>query len=232
MPSQTRKHTKVVDTQINEGAARVLEIGPNMTPQAHLLWLPPSEIEYFDLPSQRDLYEGEREMPELYQDLYKDCLDIYKGKKVYYGDALDAGSYVQGKYDVVFASHILEHIPWHLTNVAIEEWVGLLNPGGALHIIVPSLEWCAEEALKDNPSKALLPVLCGGQAQEGDAHLCMFTMRYLRARMEKAGLHVMHAVSGERDIHIGDGETVPSDQHYAVGLYLPEGTPLPPLEKE
>ena len=156
----------------------------------------------------------------------------YKGKKVYYGDAMDADSYVKGKFDVVFASHVLEHMPWHATDSVLASWVRILNPGGALHVMVPSLEWCAEEILSDNPSKALLPVLFGGQFQTGDDHLTGFTMRYLRARMEKAGLHVYRAVSGAKEIHVGEGEQVESDQHYAIGLYLPEETDLPPLEKE
>lgn len=230
MPS--RRRTKVVSTEIVEGSARVLEIGGNLTPQAHLLWEPPSTIEYMDLPSERELYEGTKEMPELYSDMYAEVKAFYKDKKVYYGDAMDVDSYVKGKFDVVFASHVLEHMPWHATDVVLASWVRILNPGGAVHIMVPSLEWCAEEILSDNPSKALLPVLFGGQFQAGDDHLTGFTMRYLRARMEKAGLSVYRAVSGTKEIHIGEGEVAETDQHYAIGLYLPEGTELPPLEKE
>ena len=40
-------------------------------------------------------------------------------------------------YDLIYASHILEHIPWYKTEDALREWVRVLKPGGTLEIWVP-----------------------------------------------------------------------------------------------
>lgn len=231
-PKTSGKTTKVIEVEHIEGAAAVLELGAYMNPQAYQLWLPPSKVEYFDLYEMEGFYDGTQKAdhPD-YDKLYKEMAEFYAGKKIHYGDASRLDEYVDDKYDVIFASHILEHFPWYDTDGVLASWVACLKPGGALHVLVPSLEWVAEETLKNKPSRALLPHLHGGISGPGDAHLCSFTMRYLRARMEKAGLAIMHAVSGPRPIR-AMGEDEESDQHYCVGMYLPEGTELPPLQKE
>ena len=45
-----------------------------------------------------------------------------------------------GTFDTVYASHILEHIPWYQTQKALTEWKRLLKPGGTLEIWVPDGE--------------------------------------------------------------------------------------------
>lgn len=43
-----------------------------------------------------------------------------------------------GTFQVVYASHILEHIPWYHTDKVLSEWVRILAPGGRLEIWVPN----------------------------------------------------------------------------------------------
>ena len=50
-------------------------------------------------------------------------------------------------FDVVFASHILEHIPWHRSAETLREWVRILAPGGTLEIWVPDGELICEAIL-------------------------------------------------------------------------------------
>jgi SAM-dependent methyltransferase len=40
-------------------------------------------------------------------------------------------------FEVIYASHILEHIPWYKTEKVLVEWVRVLAPGGRLEIWVP-----------------------------------------------------------------------------------------------
>jgi len=42
-----------------------------------------------------------------------------------------------GTFEVVYASHILEHIPWYQTQDVLAEWVRIVAPGGRLEIWVP-----------------------------------------------------------------------------------------------
>jgi hypothetical protein len=234
MPKTNPKmSTKKIEIEHNYGQAKVLELGAYGHPQAHLLWEPPSTIEYVDLPDNRDFYEGTLKYSkgDPLAGVYAGGKEFYKDKKVHYGNASRLDEFIEEKYDVIFASHILEHFAWWDIHLVLQSWVNCLDHGGALHVIVPSLEWCAEEILKGSPSKGLLPLLHGGQTGPGDVHLCMFTMRYLRARLEAVGLTVMQAMSGQRNIQAGE-EEVPTDQHYVVALYLTDEDELPPLMKE
>src|SRR5690242_15221442 len=43
----------------------------------------------------------------------------------------------------VYASHVLEHIPWPHAVSAITEWARVLRPGGTIKISVPDMELLA-----------------------------------------------------------------------------------------
>jgi len=45
--------------------------------------------------------------------------------------------FMDNTFDVVYASHVLEHIPWFQTHQVLIEWQRILKPGGALEIWVP-----------------------------------------------------------------------------------------------
>jgi hypothetical protein len=82
---------------------------------------------------------------------------------------------------------------------------------------VPSLEWCAQQILSDNPSPGLLPLLYAGQVNEWDLHLAGFTMRKLRRDFEAVGLKVNRARSGPLTMLAGGMEVV-VEQHYVSGV--------------
>lgn len=44
-------------------------------------------------------------------------------------------------FDLVFASHVLEHVPWYRTDSAISEAFRILKPGGELEIYVPDFSY-------------------------------------------------------------------------------------------
>lgn len=37
-------------------------------------------------------------------------------------------------FDLVYASHIIEHLPWYHTDAALKEWARVLKPGGQLDV--------------------------------------------------------------------------------------------------
>ena len=41
-------------------------------------------------------------------------------------------------FKVVYASHIIEHIPWYQVDAALHEWVRALKPGGLLQVWTPN----------------------------------------------------------------------------------------------
>jgi predicted SAM-dependent methyltransferase len=50
----------------------------------------------------------------------------------------------ENTYDLVFASHVLEHIPWYRTDAALREVHRVLKPGGHLQVFVPDFKWILE----------------------------------------------------------------------------------------
>jgi trans-aconitate methyltransferase len=194
---------------------RLLEIGPGFRPQAHANW-PEAEIYYLCSPNWKADYEA---MPANLRRWY----DKFEGR-IFQGDAKNLVYAVDGeKFDIVFASHVLEHFPWFATEEVLKTWVNTLLPGGELHIVVPSLEWVADQVImQEQPSKALLPHLFGGLIDEYDVHVTAFTMRYLRAKIEKVGLNCIKAITTNYPIVAG-GEVLTSEQHYAVGKLPIEG---------
>jgi predicted SAM-dependent methyltransferase len=168
----------------------VLEIGANIKPQAKYVW-ENATIETMDADAAQN--------------------------PTYVNDARKMPEHLYGKFDAVFASHVLEHIPYWEAHAALIEWGKVIKPGGELHIVVPSLEWAAEQILSEKPSKAIMPHLFAGLTTAWDVHLSGYTMRNLRSYMEIAGYRVIRARSGPYTLLV---DKVPheAEQHYVAGI--------------
>lgn len=67
-----------------------------------------------------------------------ETLDIVGGPNVdYIYDASQPLPFDDGTFDLIYASHILEHIPWYKTEDTLREWARILKAGGALEVWVP-----------------------------------------------------------------------------------------------
>ena len=177
---------KTIETPVK---LRVLEIGAGPKPQAKKL-LPDTFIETMDIDPQY--------------------------KPTYLHDAATIPQELYGKFDLVFASHVLEHFPWYETHNVLVEWRKALRVGGELHVLVPSLEWAAEQILSGHPSKAINGHLYAGSQTQWDVHKAGFTLPILRAHFEHARLAVAMAESGPYPIAIM-GEVMRAEQHYIIG---------------
>jgi predicted SAM-dependent methyltransferase len=52
-------------------------------------------------------------------------------------DASKKMPFTDNTFDVIYASHILEHISWYRTKDVLSEWIRILKPGGELELWVP-----------------------------------------------------------------------------------------------
>lgn len=177
----------------------VLEIGANIRPQAHLIFTE-AKIVTLDID------------PNLKPDIVADAGNMPKE--------------LHGRFDGVFASHVLEHFSYWRELEVLKGWVNCLKDGGELHIVVPSAEWAAREVLSEKPSPALHGHMLAGQVNEWDVHLNIFTMRKLRVLFERAGLTVFRARTGEYSLQF-NGKEYKAEQHYMAGM---KG--IPALKKE
>jgi SAM-dependent methyltransferase len=130
-------------------------------------------------------------------------------------DAVDRLPFEDGTFELVFASHILEHIPWYQSELALAEWARVLAPGGVLEVRVPNglkiakAFVAAEEGglgkaqYKDdgwwrlNEGKDPCRWAAGRTFTYGDGkgelnhpnwHRALFSPRYLQLLLKKAGL--------------------------------------------
>lgn len=131
----------------------------------------------------------------------------------YVVDASGKLPFPQGTFRVIYASHVLEHIPWYQVRKTLDEWVRVLAPGGALEVWVPNgLEICrvfvdSETTGRDathldgwyrfNPDRDQCTWAAGRIFTYGDGtgdpadpnwHRGLFSPRYLKKLMEEAGL--------------------------------------------
>lgn len=150
-----------------------------------------------------------------------ETLNIVGGKKVdYVWDAAMKLPFQDNTFDLIYASHILEHIPWYQTEAVLSEWVRILEPCGRLEIWVPDgLKIC--KALVDyelngenyiekdgwylyNPERDPYKWAAGRLFTYGDGtggvrspnwHRSIFTERYLIVLFEKVGLKNIRKLS-------------------------------------
>ncbi len=115
-------------------------------------------------------------------------------------------------FDVVYASHVLEHIPWYMLEDTIKEWSRILKPNGVLEIWVPdglkiAQAFCDAEYGKNqdftmdgwyrfNEEKDPAKWFSGRMFSYGDGkgnrghfnfHLSAFSERYLKKLLVDAG---------------------------------------------
>ncbi|MBK8285344.1 MAG: methyltransferase domain-containing protein [Ahniella sp.] len=56
------------------------------------------------------------------------------------GNGRDLGRFSDESFDLIYASHVLEHFDWrHELPPVLKEWRRVLKPGGELHVSVPDL---------------------------------------------------------------------------------------------
>lgn len=67
-----------------------------------------------------------------------ETVNIEGGPRVdYVADVIKPLPFEDGSFDIVYASHILEHLPWYLCQSTLRDWSRILKPGGQLEVWVP-----------------------------------------------------------------------------------------------
>lgn len=108
--------------------------------------------------------------------------------------------YPDNHFSEVYASHVLEHVPWHQTNYALTEALRVLKPGGLAEFWVPDLEYmldaynsrqCGDKWRRFNPEghpmKWFLGRLFTYGPGEDNYHRAAFDEIWLAECMETAG---------------------------------------------
>jgi predicted SAM-dependent methyltransferase len=85
-------------------------------------------------------------------------------------------------FDLVFSSHVLEHFDRRECGDVLPEWLRVLKPGGKFQLVLPTLDWAAEQLLKPAYNyNDVWNVLYGAQSSPYDFHKNGFTTQSLGA---------------------------------------------------
>jgi SAM-dependent methyltransferase len=78
-----------------------------------------------------------------------ETLNIIGGLNIdYVFNAAKTLPFEDNTFDLIYASHILEHIPWYKTEEVLKDWVRILKPGGEIEVWVPDGLKICETLLK------------------------------------------------------------------------------------
>ena len=108
-------------------------------------------------------------------------------------------------FDLVRASHVLEHFGRNETFLTLKEWLRVLKLGGCLTVIVPDLTWAAERIVNKfrqlpntlDDESSVLSVLYGDQTHDENYHKMGFVPCTLRREFELLGLkNILQSIDG------------------------------------
>lgn len=78
-------------------------------------------------------------------------------------------------FDMVFSSHVLEHLGRNEYLNVLKEWLRLLKKDGELFLILPNIEWAIRESQSKKPKlNDMLNVFYGAQSNDYDYHYNAF----------------------------------------------------------
>lgn len=173
-----------------------------------------------------------------------ETLNVVGGYQVdYIGDAVKKLNFPPNTFDTIYASHIVEHIPWFAVPRVLKRWVEALKPGGDLEIWLPDglkiakafVEaetqgsqsfkeegWWVENDDHDPCVWANGRVFSYGDGSDDNIghynwHHSLYSERYLRKLFEKAGLE---------EVRVMDRSEVRGHDHGWINLGVTGKKPL------
>lgn len=103
--------------------------------------------------------------------------------------------------DLIFSSHVFEHIGRNEIYNTLREWRRILKVDGIMIIIVPDLEVAAIELLSGTTIPATWDILYGAQNYTENFHKSGYTKTALMALVEKYGFRIKSIECRNREIH-------------------------------
>ena len=103
-----------------------------------------------------------------------------------YANAL-AIPYPEKTFDIVYASHVLEHMNRHTILAALTHWKFLLKDGGTLRLSVPDFKAICEYYTLSGDVQKVLGLLYGGQRISLDTHKIAFDQIFLTKCLKTVG---------------------------------------------
>lgn len=105
----------------------------------------------------------------------------------YLSDITDLSMFPSNAVDLIYASHVIEHLPRNTLNTVLKEWLRVLKPGGVLRFGVPNFDALIEVYLYSNRSvESVVGQLLGLNAPYDDHHT-IWNTAYAEKLLVEAG---------------------------------------------
>lgn len=128
---------------------------------------------------------------------------------------------LQGKFDIVVAAHVLEHIRRADVTQVLRNIVTAVREMGEVWILVPSLEWASDQIRVGRDNEVVQRVVFGNQDDPYQFNHCGFTLNALRTHAEVCGMLVRKAYQSPRVMTLYDKQWT-TVQNVVIGMRLPE----------
>lgn len=92
----------------------------------------------------------------------------------------------KGSADIIYASHVLEHIHRHMVIATLQHWRSILKEGGILRLAVPDFAACCKYYSETGKLESLIGLLYGGQTYQKNYHTMTFDRRTLVDLLKRA----------------------------------------------
>jgi predicted SAM-dependent methyltransferase len=108
--------------------------------------------------------------------------------------------------DLIYASHVLEHVPWTRVPAVLARWRGFLKRGGVLRLSVPDFDALHDYYAATRDLAWITPPLMGSQSDVYDVHRAVFSRTMLEALLREAGFSQVRSWNAEQ-LQLGDWST-------------------------
>lgn len=92
-----------------------------------------------------------------------------------------------GTFELIYASHVLEHVHRRMVTATLYHWGEMLRKGGILRLAVPNFDAVVQEYQEKRNLEQLLGLLYGGQNHPKNNHFVTFNHDTLSEHLKKAG---------------------------------------------
>ena len=98
--------------------------------------------------------------------------------------------FADAEFDLVFSSHVLEHLPRDKFDTVLDEWCRLVKQDGEICLVLPNIEWAARQLVADPAAihnGDVLNVFYGAQSNPYDFHYNAMTPARIEQSLTKRG---------------------------------------------
>lgn len=102
-------------------------------------------------------------------------------------NAFTLEKFEKNSVDLIYASHLFEHLNYEQSITALERWYEILKPGGILRLAVPDFENLAKRYSYTGDIREILHSICGSQKHSFDFHYCIYDEKFLTEKLNYVG---------------------------------------------